>query len=399
MKIGPDKLAQIRADTPGVSQWIHFNNAGAALVPRQVIDTIQQYLQQENQMGGYEAAAAHHEAIRGFYLAVAKMLQTDARNIAYTTSATDAYNRALSSIPFEAGDIILTTNNDYASNQIAFLQLAKRFGVQVIRAEDAPEGGVDLSSVEALIKRHRPKLVALTHIPTNSGLIQPAAAVGHLCREYETLYLVDACQSAGQLPLNVRDIHCDFLTATFRKFMRGPRGAGFLYVSDRILESDLEPVFLDLHSATWTKPNQYEPSRDARRFQLFEKSYAILLGSKTAVNYALDIGLEAIAGRVQKLAAYSRAQLAQIPGIRVLDQGEQLGGIVTIHCENHPLAQIKNHLQQHHINIAVSPPGVAVIDFPRKGVESALRISPHYYNTFDEIDFMIEKIKETGKNG
>lgn len=385
-------LQQYRTDTPGTAHFIHLNNAGAALMPRPVLEAMQQYLQLELINGGYEAAAMERKSIAGFYSALAKMLNTEDRNVAFTASATDAFNRALSSIPFSRGDVILTTSNDYVSNQIAFLQLQDRFGVKLLRAKDLPAGGVDPDSMEALIKEHRPRLVSVTHIPTNSGLIQPVAAIGKLCRQYNCWYLVDACQSAGQLSLDVQDIQCDFLTATFRKFLRGPRGAGFLYVSDRVLDQSMAPLFLDLHSATWPEADQYEPDATAKRFENWERAYALVLGATAAVDYALEIGLEVIAGQVQKNAAYLRNKLQEIDGIRVLDRGDQLGGIVTIHLPRLQAAKVKVRLRRAGVNTSLVFRGSALIDFDEKGVDWALRLSPHYYNTVEEMDKAVEAI-------
>ena len=286
-----EELVQLRMETPGTSERIHLNNAGAALMPQIVLDTIKDYLDLESRIGGYEARMQEADRIKGFYSSTAQLINTQNKNIAYTSNATDSYNRALSSIAFQQGDIILTTRQDYASNQIAFLQLKKRFGIKVLRAENAPSGEVDLNSVEQLIRTHRPKLVAVTHIPTNSGLIQPVEAIGEMCQSSDTLYLVDACQSAGQLELDVQKMHCDFLSVTMRKFMRGPRGAGYLYISDKALRGDFESLFVDLGGASWYEADQYKLMETAQRFELWEKSYALLLGSKVANEYAMKVGI------------------------------------------------------------------------------------------------------------
>jgi selenocysteine lyase/cysteine desulfurase len=248
--------------------------------------------------------------------------------------------------------------------------------------------------MQQLIRQHQPKLVAATYIPTSSGLVQPVAAIGQFCRAQEVLYLVDACQAAGQLPLDVEAIGCDFLTATFRKFMRGPRGAGFLYVSDRVLESNYEPLFLDLQGANWTSPETYELQATATRFEIWERSYALLLGSATATDYALAIGLEAIAQRVQAIAHYSRQQLSTIPNVQVLDKGAQLCGIVTFHIEGKDPTLLQRQLHERHINVSITGIGSARFDFQRKGVNWALRASPHYYNTEEEIDALVGALEE-----
>lgn len=387
-------LQQLRAETPGCAQRIHLNNAGASLPPQTVLHTMQDYLALEAEIGGYEAADAKASEIAGFYTAVARLLGAHPRNIAFAGSATDAYARALSAIPFQTDDVILTTENDYVSNQIAFLALEKHRGLRIVRARDSAAGGVELEDFADLLKKRQPRLVAVTHVPTNSGLVQPVAAIGQLCRAQGTWYLVDACQSAGQLPLDVEQIGCDFLTATLRKFLRGPRGGGFLYVSDRVLEAGLEMAIPDMRSAHWTAANTYVPAPDARRFEYWEMAPAIVLGSKVAVEYALQVGLAQIETRVKSLADFTRQQLQTLPGVRVLDQGEQLCGIVTAHAEAWQPQALLNQLAARRINCRTSPLCVAQLDFPRKGVEWALRISPHYYNTEEEIIRTIETLRE-----
>lgn len=379
-------LEQLRADTPGCVHRIHLNNAGSALPPRSVLSAMQAHLELEAQIGGYEAADQTASAIAGFYAAIARLLNAQPRNIAFAGSATDAYARALSAIPWQAGDVVLTTENDYVSNQIAFLSLQKRFQIKLLRAGDVPEGGVDVAGLERLIRLHHPKLVAVTHVPTNSGLVQPVEAIGRICRAQGILYLVDACQSAGQLALDVERIGCDFLAATMRKFLRGPRGAGFLFASDRVLDAGLEMLLPDMRSATWTAPDTYTPAPDARRFEYWEMSPALILGSKAAAEYALEVGLDWIEPRVRQLADFTRQRLADLPGVRLLDQGRDLCGIVTAHCPGWNTQALMTWMSQHGINVRVSPEYVAQIDFPRKGVEWALRISPHYYNTEEEVE-------------
>ena len=376
----------LRKETPGVANGIHLNNAGAALMPQAVMTAMQHHLELEGQIGGYEAAALRKEEVADFYSAVAESIGAQSHQIAYANSATDAYVKALTSIPFEEGDVILTTANDYVSNQIAFLQLERKKKVQVIRAADTVIGGVDCDSVEELVRQFKPKLVAVTHVPTNSGLVQPVETIGEICNDFEVVYLVDACQSVGQLKLDVTDIRCDFLSATFRKFLRGARGSGFLYVSDRILKSGFEPDFLDLHSANWLSPDHYEAAHDAKRFELWERSFAALLGSWVATRYFLGLNIEHIEGRVQKLATNLRERLNSIPQVTVLDRGDKLCGIVTFHVVGWDPARLKQMLNQHSLNASFAYANSALIDMQDKNVSWVCRFSPHYYNTMDEIE-------------
>jgi len=387
-------LQELRNDTPGCAKRNHLNNAGASLPPSPVLHAMQQYLELEANIGGYEAADLMQAELEGFYSAIAQMLHAKLQNIAFAGSATDAYARVLSAIPWKAGDTILTTDNDYVSNQIAFLALQKRFGVKLLRARDTASGGVDVDDFERLMKKHRPKLAAVTHVPTNSGLVQPVEAIGRICKNTETLYLVDACQSAGQMPLDVNAIACDFLSATMRKYMRGPRGAGFLFASDKALDSGLEMLIPDMRSADWTGLDSYQTAASARRFEYWEMPPALILGSKVATEYALELGLEWIEEQVQNIATATRVILGQLPGVQVLDQGNQLCGIVTVHASHWDSSTILKKLSQHNINCRISNVGSAQIDFPRKGVEWVLRVSPHYYNTEAEIRQLAEVLEQ-----
>jgi selenocysteine lyase/cysteine desulfurase len=388
---------RLRAETPGLAEprpRIHFNNAGAALMPRPVVDALHEHTDLEAAIGGYEAAAARSEAIADFYAAAGELLGTAAANVAFATSATEAYARALSAVPFEPGDVVLTTRDDYISNQIAFLSLRKRFGIDVVHAPNRAGGGVDVDELAALARARPPRLVAVTHIPTNSGLVQPVAEIGSLCRELDLLYLVDACQSAGQYPLDVGELGCDFLSATCRKFLRGPRGSGFLFVSDRALEAGLEPLFVDMRGARWVAPDAYEQDPTAARFEDWEFSYANVLGAGAAIRYALDVGLEPIASRSPALAAGLRAGLGEIDGVRVLDRGPELCAIVTFTLSTLAADDLHAALESRGINSSVASRDTALYDFEEKGVEACLRLSPHYYNTEDEVAQVLAAVAE-----
>jgi selenocysteine lyase/cysteine desulfurase len=387
-------LARLRAETPGCASRIHFNNAGSGLMATPVLEAITEYLELEAELGGYEAADAREEAIHDFYAATAQLLGCKARNIAFASNATDAFARALSSIPFASGDLILTTRDDYISNQIAFFSLRKRFGVDVVHAPNVPEGGVDVGAMERVMRERRPRLVAVTHIPTNSGLVQPVAEIGRRCRELELLYLVDACQSVGQYAIDVEQLGCDFLSATGRKFLRGPRGSGLLYVSDRALAAGYEPLFIDMRGARWVGPEDYRQVETAARFEDWEFSYATLLGSAAAIRYALTVGIDVIAERTPALGAALRERLAELDGVRIFDRGRRRCAIVTFTVDGWNSEVLMTELRRRRINSSVSAREHALYDFTDKGVEACVRMSPHYYNTEQEVDEVVDAVRE-----
>jgi selenocysteine lyase/cysteine desulfurase len=373
---------------------VHLNNAGAALVPRPVSDAVLGYLRLEQELGGYEAKDAQSEAIKRTYAAMGRLLGAEARNIALVQNSTVAFAQAITAFDLGPGDIVLTSRSDYASNQIMYLSLARRRGVKIVRAPEAPEGGIDADEVRRLIRQRRPSLVALTWIPTNSGLVQPVEAVGQICREGGVPYLIDACQAAGQLPIDVLRLHCDYLSGTARKFLRGPRGLGFLYVSDRALQAGAHPLLVDMHGANWTEADAFELTPDARRFETWEFAHALVLGLGAAAEYALTVGVDQAGQRARQLAAYARASLAALPGIRVLDRGPELCAIATIAIAGRDAGDIKLQLRARGINTSSPHREDAVIDMDEKQTTSALRISPHYYNTTEEIDTAVQALGE-----
>lgn len=381
----PQQIDQWRLDTPGVQHRIHFNNAGAALPPAIVTKTQQEYLEMEAITGGYELAALRYDEIQEAYASVAQLLNTQAPNIAFANNATDAYSRALSAIPLQDGDIIVTTRNDYVSNMISFLQLQKQRNIQIELAENGVNGAVDVQSVADLIAKKRPCLVAVTHVPTSSGLVQDVVAIGALCAAADVWYLVDACQSVGQLPLDVQAIQCDFLSATGRKFLRGPRGTGFLYVSDKALNAGLEPLFLDLHSAEWLSPQQYGAVASAKRFEIWERNYGLLLGLKNAVDYYLQEDAEQISQRITQLAHTLREKLQQFPDLQIMEKGPAKSGIVTVKVAGHHPISFQKALLDQRINTSLIYQEGARFDLAQNNAPWVSRMSVHYYNTEEEI--------------
>ncbi len=385
-------IVAIRNDTPGSRLVKHFNNAGCSLHPLPVVEAVKQFLDKESMIGGYEIHANREQQLLDFYSAAAEMLNCHPRNIAFVTSATDGFVKALSSIPFKSGDVILTTLNDYVSNQIQFLSLQKRFGVEIIRAENLPTGEVDPGSIEQLIKKHRPVLVSVTHVPNNTGMIQPIEEIGAICAKEDVLYAVDICQSAGQIPVDVKKVLCDFASFTMRKFMRGPRGSGVLYVSDKVLDKKMEPLFVDMRGADWIDENVYQQIPDAKRFEYVEQSNAIITGATVAIRYYLNLGQENVYERNRIISAYTRKKLSEIPGIKLMDQGKQLSNIISALPEKKNIFEIKAELNRLGINIGAAQKKFALLDFQQKHIEGTLRISPHYFNSHEEINILADSI-------
>ena len=383
-------IEKLRQDTPGLSNVAHFNNAGAALMPTPVLDAQINHLKLEAAIGGYEAAAEAAERCEAVYTSVAQLIGAKTQEIALVENATVAWDMAFYALPFTKGDRILTAEAEYAANYIAYLQVAKKVGAVVETIPSTNCGEVDVAALENMIDE-RVKLISITHIPTNGGLVNPAVEIGRIAKQHDITYLLDACQTVGHMPVDVDEIGCDILSATGRKYLRGPRGTGFLYVRDGLLET-LEPPMLDMFSAEWVAPDRFEVRPDARRFENWENNYAARLGLGVAVNYALDAGLADIWERIQVLAGTLRDGLSPIPGVEVRDIGRVQCGIVTFTLEDVDALDIKAALATRRINVSVSNPSSTLLDASRRNLPPVVRASVHYYNDDAEIARLLEAI-------
>ena len=385
-------FSKIRQDIPHYGDKVFLNSAGASLMPAVVAKKINSYLLEEEKLGGYFVADTKGKEIEEFYIQAASLIKAKPHNIAFAHDATDAYIKALSSIDFKKDDVVITTNDDYSSNQIQFISLQKRFGIKIFRIKNLDNGDLDIVDFQQLVEKHKPKLVAVSHIPTNSGMIQHVEEVGEICLKHKIIFLLDACQSVGQLNVDVNKIKCDFLTTTGRKFLRGPRGTGFLYVSDRMLDNKFAPLMIDGHGARWTGMDQFEMLKTAKRFQTWEASYALVLGFTEALRYANEIGTENIQSYNEKLMIHLRQNLSGVKNVEMYDKGSRKCNILTFRKSTKSLSEITKILNHNNVFYSVSSKEWGLIDFGKKGIDWAIRLSPHYFNTIKEMDKVTEII-------
>lgn len=383
-------IDQIRADTPAASRLAYLHNAGAALMPTAVVAAMKQHIDLESEIGGYAAADRMSDRLDAIYDSVARLLNAAADEIAITENATVAWQMAFYALPFRPGDRILTAEAEYAANYVAFLQVAKRTGAVIEIVPSDASGELDVAALERMID-DRAKLIAITWVPTNGGLVNPAAAVGKIARAHGIAYLLDACQAVGQMQVDVEAIGCDMLSATGRKFLRGPRGTGFLYVRRALLQR-LEPPMIDHFAAPWVSRHHYQLRDDARRFETWENNYAARLGLGAAVDYALAIGLGPIEQRCRLLADRLRKGLAATGGVTIRDLGRTPGAIVSFTVDGYEADAVVSGAAADGITIGASHPSSTRIDAEVRTLPVIVRASPHYYNTEAEIDRLIAHI-------
>ncbi len=384
------EVGQLRAQTKGTDKKIHFNNAGASLPPDVVVDTVVNYLQEEATEGGYETEFKYKDQLENTYNLIAKLINADKDEIAVVENASTAWGLAFNGIDFKAGDEIIISEMEYITNLIGFLNVKKDYGVETRVIPNDEHGNFSLTAMEAAISP-KTKLIAITHIPSTAGSMMPIIEIGKIARKHNILYLLDACQSAGQVPIDVAEIGCDMLSVTGRKYLRAPRGTGFLYVKKEV-QDKLKLLFMDGFSTPSVSLTDYQVRADARRFELYEKNRALTLGLAKAVEYALNIGVDRIWQRIQLLANLMRKELATIDGITVHDIGDEKCGIVTFSLNGIDSANVKSKLAEKHINVSVGLAKSTLIYMNKNHLSGIVRASVHYYNTEDEIRVMCKEL-------
>ena len=263
-----------------------------------------------------------------------------------------------------------------------------RRGVVVDVVPDTPGGDVDLDALDRMAAGAA--LITMNHVPTSSGIVLPAASVGAIASGHGVPFLLDACQSVGQIPVDVDEIGCDMLSGTSRKYLRGPRGVGFLWVRSDFIER-LHPPFVELESGI-VDSHGYRLHADRRRFETWEKNYVDVVGMGAAARYALDIGIAPIWERIQCLGALARDDLGGTDRVTVRDRGAVLGGLVTFDVDSLDAFTVRDRLRDVGINVSVSTRGSSPIDMERRGLDAVVRASVHAYNTEDEIAELVEAI-------
>lgn len=393
-------VAQIRAETPGCEMVRHFNSAGGSLPSRSVLDAVISHLQREALQGPVEAGNSAAAAVDDVYAAAGALLNCRPHEVAIAESGSRAWSAAFNHFAFgnghfRPGDRILTSASEWAGNYIALLDAARAAGASVDLIPTDTDGAPALDALQDMID-DRVRLIALTHVAANGGLVNPVAEVGAIARAAGIPFLLDAAQSIGQMPVDVEAIGCDILTAPGRKFLRAPRGTGLIYVRQSLLEK-MRPVMIDNSCSEMTTDGRITFARDARMLETNENARALRIGLGISIRYALALGLGAIEARITALASYLRGQLATVDRVVLRDQGRRQCGIVSFTIDGLIPLAVRDHLYSQQINVSVSGAAYTPIDMQARGLSAVLRASVHVYNTEDEIDAVCAVLRDMVK--
>lgn len=387
----PETIKQVRSQTPGLKGRIHFDNSGSALMPLPVIETLLQAIERDAAVGGYVAQEQQAAAMEAGYSSLARLLGGKITDYAFVGSAVDGWTKAFYSLPLRTGDNIVTAYNEYCSNYIAYLQVKKNRGVEIRVARQSPSGGVDLEHLQSLVD-DRTKLISLSHMPSSSGEINPVEKVGEIARAAGVLFQLDACQSVGHVRVDVDRIGCDIMTGTSRKFLRGPRGIGFLYANAKA-RAVMEPVVLTNQSAEWTSATTYTLRQDARVFEAWERSVSNQLGFSAAIDYLLELGVSAATAEIAKNASYLRGRLPDIKKINIECPPGATSAIITFNVFGYSPQEVKSAFEQQNIAVQTASVVHTRLDLEERGIASAVRVSPHYYNSQEDMDILLTALE------
>ncbi|ORM06428.1 aminotransferase class V-fold PLP-dependent enzyme [Prescottella equi] len=385
-------LERLRLDTPGCLERVFLDSAGSSLPPQPVLATVIEHLRREAEVGGYVAAAERTDDLAAVRDSIARLIGASPAEIALVDSATRAWCDFFTSIPLGPGDRVLLSQVEYASNAITALHRAKETGASVEVVPSDPSGRIDLDALARMLD-DRVALVSLVHVPTNGGLINPVREVVDLAHRHGALVLLDACQSVGQLPIDVGALGVDALSATGRKWLRGPRGTGFLYLRGA-LARELKPLAMDLHGAQWLSPDEYLPAADASRFELWECDVAARLGLGVAVDYLLSLGIDYAARAIAAGAERIRNELDALPGVRVHDLGTDRCGIVTFTVDGREPSGIRDALADKGITVTVSGRSSTLLDMSARGLDAVVRASPHYFVSDSDLSRFVDAVSQ-----
>jgi cysteine desulfurase/selenocysteine lyase len=389
-------VAALREETLGCAVGAYFNHSGTSLPTKATVDAIMDHLQRETLHGGMEAAARVADQVHQARTDAAALLGASAEEIAFTPSGSAAFGLVFAALPrLKVGDRILVGRQEWGGNLSTLRAAADRVGATVEQIPCGEDGSVDPQALSSLIDR-RVRLVALTWLPANGGLINDAAAVGRVTRAAGVPYFIDAGQALGQVAVDVVALGCDMLKGAGRKYLRGPRGTALLYVRADFLDR-LEPVYLDVLSGPWVGGGPRR-RRDARVFETSETSIALLLGLGVALSHARAVGIPAIRARIGRLAEGLRGRLSATPGVVVRDLGTERSGLVSFTIEGVGAQEVRTKLSHDRVIVGANGVPYTPLDMTARNLSEIVRASVHYINTEEEIDRLVEAVAALSRN-
>lgn len=375
--------------------YVYVNSAAASPPPRQVVDTSIDYLQKTASLGPYLPSFREevYQKIEETREKAAKFIGAKTSEMAFVKNGTEGINFIANGLTWNKGDEIILADIEFHSNYTPWLKLRdkKKVHLKIIKTDFS--GVIDVNLIEQEIS-NRTKLITVSHLSNASGALQHIEKICEIAKKRDVLTLINASQTLGLIPINVQELDCDFLTGCGRKWLRGPEGSGILYIRESLVES-IEPTIIGWGGTTWDfETNEYYYLSTARRVEAGCPIVPSILGLGAAIDYAQNIGIEEIVTKVEALTRYSFQQLSVIEGIAIYGPKniENRLAIIPFNVEGLHPDEITNYLEKNNI-IIESGTFMANMLLQHYGINKMVRISPHYFNTKVEIDFIVTLIK------
>lgn len=372
----------------------YFNNAGAGLMSENTFNTIIQHIQEERIEGAIKAANNKKGETEDFYAIAAKMLNADKSEIAFIDSASRGWNLVIYGMEVNENSTIITLESEYGTNLLAIRDVVNKTKCKLIIIKCDISGHFSMNDIEAALKNPNP-ILAVSHVAAQGSIINPVVELGELAKKYSALYIVDGCQAVGQLVVDVKKILCHAYITAGRKWLRGPRGTGILYIKN---DKRLRTPIVDLASASLVFDYQHKPiditiRSDARQYELWEKNIANLLGLRTAIYEYLEFGMEKASAIISQKANLIRKAIIKNEKLQLVGDAESLSGTSAFYLKN-PVEEekVKALFENSGFTISCVCDWDCPIFFPQNGAIYIFRVSVHYYTDENDISEICELI-------
>jgi L-cysteine/cystine lyase len=330
------KLDTLRGQMPALQATGYFNAGTYGPMPRAGVEAAQSLLLSDLELGriapnGYQRAGERNRSVAEL---AASMFGTDAQEFALTHSAGEGLNIALMGIEWSAGDEVITTAEEHPGLLNPLALLSRRYGVVNRVVPVSSDVSQFLDSIEGRITSST-RVIALSHVLWSTGTVLPLREVCELARRHELMVIVDAAQSAGQVPLNLHDLGVDAYAMAGQKWLCGPEGTGLLYVRhDRF--ADISPTYARYGQADMT--GYFLPPPTAHRYESGEFTGPVIAAQAATLAWLRDeVGMDWAYARVAEMGALFRSLLVEIPGVDVVTPQNAMAGMVNFNvADMHP---------------------------------------------------------------
>lgn len=379
-----DLIKEARTQTPTATSGTHLAAAGSSLPSSRTLEAVRSYIDLEASIGGYDAADAVMDLVQTTRVQLETLINAPSGSVALTSSDTVGFAKSMWGLAlggqFPKNSAFLVDHYLYASHKYVICEVAKFCEANVLIS---PTRQLEADWVQSQLSRGNVRAVLCTHVASHRGYVTPLSSIGQLCRESESLHIVDGCQSFGQIPIDVEASSIDIFTATGRKWLRAPRGTGFVFA---------RPDLISLMRPPYQEGRLELAPENPQRLENFEVSWAARVGMHFALNDLHTYTQERVSRQIIAMTDYLQHRLRELKNLDVQEAPDQPKcGITTFLHSSVGSEELKAQAAAIGVRFTVAPPDSAPLD--SDVLRAPVRVSPHIYNNTDDIDALIEFIE------